>query len=178
MTALCAIVITASAILGQPDAKQSALPDNIVKELNYYVGEWTVEGNLAGKPLKGRWSSRWANQKQCLLVTSSLNLDGEQVHANGVSGWDAGRQEIVTMAFFSNGVLEDIRYKVASPGVLKGVYTVSAEGEPFKADVEVRTKQPNEWTFKSSVNVFAMDKKDELSLRFVRMELKPKKNAK
>lgn len=50
------------------EVKQTALPDNIVKELRFFVGEWTVEGDVLGKSLKGRWSTRWSPEKHCLLI--------------------------------------------------------------------------------------------------------------
>ena len=116
------------------------------------------------------------HHKHCLLISSTLTLGGERVYANGVSGWDAGKQQLVTVTFFSNGVIEDIRYKTVSSGMLKGVYSVSTEGEPLRADCEVRAKQPDEWTFKSSVNVLAPENTEAFSLRFVRSEKEPKRD--
>ncbi|MGI6414824.1 MAG: hypothetical protein ACOX1P_04080 [Thermoguttaceae bacterium] len=176
MATFSAFLIAASALLGQTEAKQTALPDRIAKELGFFVGEWVVEGDLAGKALTGRWSARWARQRHCLLISSLLILDGERVSSNGISGWDAGKKELVTVQFFSNGVLEDTRYQLASPGVMKGVYTVSAEGEPLKVACEVQTNQPKEWTFKSAVNVFDNKKQAEFTIRFVRSEAQPKKD--
>lgn len=128
------------------EATQTKLPENVAKELGFFVGDWTAEGYLAAKPLKGRWSTKWAPQKQCLLTSCFFELDGEKVSGNGVSGWDSSKEEVVTTQFLSNGVVEEVRYKIASPGVLKGIYTVSAGGEPLKVDCEVSSKQRNEWT--------------------------------
>ena len=101
MTAFSAFVISAAALLGQTEAKQSAMPSDVAEELEFFVGQWTVEGTLAGQALKGRWSSRWSHHKHCLLISSTLTLGGERVYANGVSGWDAGKQQLVTVTFFS-----------------------------------------------------------------------------
>ncbi|MHB0959071.1 MAG: hypothetical protein ACYC0X_27340 [Pirellulaceae bacterium] len=138
------------------------------------MGDWTVEGDIAGNKVKGQWSAQWAPQQHCILIHSSLSMGDGQVTSNGVSGWDAAKEQIVTMQSFSNGVIEDTRYKIAAPGVLKGVYTISAADEPLKVDCEIRAKQPNEWTFTSSANVFAGEKGTEFTLRFVRSETKPK----
>jgi len=155
MKTLMSFVAAFAVLGGNTYAQQSgAMPDNIAKEFAFFVGDWTVEGDLAGKTLKGRWCAQWAPETQCLLVRSHYVVDGEQVSSNGISGWDAGKEEVVTVQYFSNGVLEDIRYKLVSPGVLKGVYSLSSGGESQKVDCDVRKKEPNEWTFKSTVNVF------------------------
>lgn len=149
---------------------QHEIPDAVAKELDYFVGDWTIEGNIGGKSLQGQWCARWAPQKHCLLTSSILDLGGEKVSTNGVSGWDAAAEQIVTVQSVSNGVIEDARYKIAAPGVLKGIYTISATGGPLKVDCEVVTKQPNEWTFQSSANIFAGEAANDFTLRLVRSE--------
>ena len=149
MTAISAFVITASALLGHTETKQSALPDNIVKEIEYFVGDWTVEGDVRGMPLKGRWNARWSPQKHCLLITYPLTLDGEKILGHGMMGWDTAKKELLVFMLFSNGVFEDGRYKVESPRLFKGNFVGSAKGEPFKATGTVRTDNPDEWTFQT-----------------------------
>jgi hypothetical protein len=157
------------------EVKQPALPANIAKELEFFLGEWKAQGNQAGKTLTGRWSAKWAPQKQCILLNALFTLDGEEAHGTGISGWDNSKEEVVTRTFYSNGVVEDIRYKLASPGVLKGVHTVSAKGKSLKADCEVRAKQPNEWTFTSKANALSGNEKGDVSIRLIRLTAKPKK---
>jgi hypothetical protein len=157
------------------EATRTALPDNIAKELGFFVGEWTAEGNLAGTPLKGSWSARWAPQKHCILLSALFTLDGEEVHGTGITGWDNSKEEVVTRTFFSNGAMEDIRYKLASPGVLKGIHTVSTRGEPFKANCEVRTEQFDKWTFKSTVSALSGTKEADTTIHLARLEAEPKK---
>lgn len=184
VSTMALVVCLAGLCLGAEEKKAAkasttptALPPNIAKELGFFVGDWAMDGTVAGKALTGRWSGKWAPEKQCILIRSELTLDGQQACSNGVSSWDAGKGEIVTVQFFSNGVMEEIRYKLASPGVLKGTYSVSAGGEPIKADCEVRTKRPNEWTFSSAVNIFDRSKEGKFTLRCVRLTAKPTKGA-
>jgi hypothetical protein len=89
--------------------KQTALPDDIVKELRFFVGEWTVEGEVLGKALKGRWSAKWSPEKHCLLIRYPLALDGEEIFGNGVMGWDTATKELLIQMFYSNGVMENVR---------------------------------------------------------------------
>lgn len=156
------------------EAKPSALPDHIAKELNFFVGEWAVEGQQAGKPVTGRWSARWSPQKECILLNAFFAVDGEVAHGTGMSGWDSTTEEIVTRTFFSNGALEDIRYKLVSPGVLRGAHTASAKGKSFKGDCEIRTKQPDEWTFNSKASALSGKEQEAVSLRLERVGNKSK----
>ena len=86
------------------EATQTALPDNIAKELRFFVGEWTVEGEVLGMALKGHWSARWSPQRHCLLITYPLTLDGKEIFGNGVMGWDTAKKEVLVQMFYSNGV--------------------------------------------------------------------------
>lgn len=173
MRLMTAAVVASMFLCGLVRAQgEVTIPANVAKELDYYVGDWNVEGEIAAKALKGQWSACWAPQKHCILIHSLLTLGDEKLSTNGVSGWDTATEQIVTVQSASNGVIEDARYKIVAPGVLKGVYTVSATGEPIKVDCEVLTKQPNEWTFQTSANVFAGEKAHAFTLRFVRSEPK------
>lgn len=153
--------------------KQTALPDDIVKELRFFVGEWTVEGEVLGKALKGRWSAKWSPEKHCLLIRYPLALDGEEIFGNGVMGWDTATKELLIQMFYSNGVMENVRYTVESPGVFKGVCAGSAGGEASQATCEMRTKRPNEWTFQTIGLTVGDKQQEEFSVRFVRTEPKP-----
>ncbi len=174
MTAFCAFMITASAMLGQSEATESTLPDNIVKEMEYFVGDWTVEGDVLGMPLKGRWTARWSPRKHCLLITNPKSLGGEKILGHGMMGWDTEKEEILVFMFFSDGVFEVGRYKLEAPRVLKGTFVGSAKGEPFTATATVRTDKPEEWTFQTKGNTVGGRRVGELSVRFIRSKSKPK----
>ena len=174
MAALCAFMITASAMLGQTEANESPLPDNIVKEMEYYVGNWAVEGDVVGMSLKGRWNAKWAPTKHCLLITYPLKVDGKPITGNGLMGWDTEKKEIVVQMFYSDGTLEYLRYTLESPSVLKGTFVGSTDGKPFKAECEVHKKQPNEWTFQTKGHTIGGKKEGELSVRFIRFKSKQK----
>jgi len=153
--------------------KQAALPDNIVKELRFFVGEWTVEGDAPGKSLKGSWSAKWAPEKHCLLLRFPLALNGEEVFGNGVMGWDTATKEILMQMFYSNGVMEHVRCRLESPGVFTGTLVGSAGGEAIEAACEMRTNRPNGWTFKTTGNTVGGRQEGELDVRFVRTEPRP-----
>lgn len=153
--------------------KQTALPDEIAKELKFFVGEWTVEGEVLGKTLKGRWFAKWSPEKHCLLIRYPLALDGEEIFGNGVAGWDSAKKEVLIQMFYSNGVTETVRYTVESPGVFKGDFTGSASGEASTAKCEMRTTRPNVWTFQTTGHTVGDRQAGELSVRFVRTEPKP-----
>jgi hypothetical protein len=151
------------------ETSQTALPEDVVKELRFFVGEWTVEGDVLGMALKGRWSARWAPQRHCLLISYPLTLDGKEVLGNGVMGWDTAKKEVLAQMFYSNGAMENVRYTVDSPGVFKGTLVGSTEGEAGNAACEVRIKRPNEWTFKTTGHTIGGRQEGEFSVRFVRV---------
>ncbi|MHB0960083.1 MAG: hypothetical protein ACYC0X_19890 [Pirellulaceae bacterium] len=66
--------------------KQTGLPDNIVNELEFLVGGWTVEGKVLGKSLEGGFVAKWSKVKHCLLITHLLTLNGENIWGDGVMG--------------------------------------------------------------------------------------------
>ncbi|MHB0960084.1 MAG: hypothetical protein ACYC0X_19885 [Pirellulaceae bacterium] len=75
--------------------------------------------------------------------------------------------------FYENGVMENVRYTVESPGVFKGDIAGSAGGVAWTATCELRTKRPNEWTFNTTGFTVDGKQEGELSIRFVRTEPKP-----
>ncbi len=153
--------------------EQTALPNNIVKELRFFVGDWTVEGDVIGKTLKGHWSAKWSPERHCLLIRYPLTLDGEEIFGNGVAGWDSAKNELVIQMFYSNGAMEHLNYTLDSPGVFKGRFAGSASGEATTATCEMRTERPNEWTFRTTGATVGGRQEGELSVRFVRTDPRP-----
>ena len=154
MTAFYAFMITASAMLGQTEVTESTLPDNVVKEMEYFVGDWTVEGDVFGMPLKGRWTARWSPRKHCLLITNPKSLGGEKILGHGMMGWDTEKEEILVFMFFSDGVFEDGRYKLDRRGCSKAPLSVRTVagctpgqfGVPFSAfGIASGTRRESNW---------------------------------
>lgn len=161
-----------SSLMAEP--VQSALPADIQNDLGFFVGEWRAEGDVLGMGLTGRWIAKWAPARHCLLITYPLILDGQEITGHGVMGWDSAAKELLIQMFYSDGTMETARYKRESPGLFKGSFVGSANGESSKAACEVRTQQPNEWTFKT-IGRTGGKIPGELSVRFIRSEIKPKK---
>ncbi len=178
MSEMCALLVAASVVFGQAEAKKPVLPEKIAQQLQFFVGEWNVEGEVAGAALKGRWSTRWSPKKHCLVINYPLSIDDQQIQGNGVFGWDTETEELMTFMFYSNGVLEICRYKLVSPGVLKGTFAGSAQGKPYKAECELRTNGADEWTFTTKRNIVGGKEEKELLVRFARSEGKAKKKGK
>ena len=60
MSSLAACVLCASTLLGQAEAKGPAIPSEIMKELDYFVGDWKVTGEGPLGPIEGSWSAEWS----------------------------------------------------------------------------------------------------------------------
>lgn len=169
MASLGALVVVASTCLGQSAGEAPALPDEIAKELEYFVGEWAVEGRASKGPLKGRWIVKWAPARQCLLVDYPLSVGDESSRGTGLWGWDASTKEMFWVAFYSRGAVETTREKVKAPGVYQGTYAIVLNGKRFEGRIESRRAGPNEWTVKTKGLGTAEEGIADLSVRFTRV---------
>ena len=174
MSSLAAFFVVMSTALGQPEAEQPAVPEEIVEELQHLEGVWTATGEVGGLPLKGRWMARMAPGGHCVSINYRLTLGERAIRGTGVTGWDTVSNELFTVVFFSNGVVEVIREKRVSPGVFEGVYKGSAEEKSFEAKCTSRRKGSSEWTFTTTGMTLGGEKEEDLSVRFVRAAEKKK----
>jgi hypothetical protein len=153
-----------------PPDGESAIPPEIVRELDFFVGSWTLQGEGARGPMTSSWNIRWAPGTHCLIVEYRRTEPDKVVFGNGLWGWDSGSGEIVYHAQYSDQGLEHIRIKRNTQGVLKGRYTGSLDGKQVSASCVLRKEGPNQWTFKT--NGVAESGLEELDVRFTRLTAK------
>jgi hypothetical protein len=63
MSEMCALLVAASVVFGQAEAKKPVLPEKIAQQLQFFVGEWNVEGEVAGGGLKGPLVDKVVSEK-------------------------------------------------------------------------------------------------------------------
>jgi hypothetical protein len=121
---LSTAVLLAGAMVG------GALPDEVIRELDYYVGTWTYEWKMDGTTYTGKWSVEWSPDKSCLLSHwSSVGPDGPG-KGTKITGWDLQKNEMVDLDFGDNGAHILSRYKNTSGTLWEGHGTgATSEGE-------------------------------------------------
>ena len=83
-------------------AAASPLPKEVAQELDYFVGDWALEGVGARGPMKSSWSMRWAPGGHCLMVEYSRQEPGKVVQGNGVWSWDSANGDLVYHTSYSD----------------------------------------------------------------------------
>jgi hypothetical protein len=167
MLSYAGVLLTSILVTADAEATFSPLPERIAQELDYFVGDWVLEGQGARGPMQSSWSIQWAPGRHCLIVEYSRREPGKVIRGNALWGWDIASGEVVYHALFSDPALEHIRATIEKPGVFKGKYTGSLEGKNVSGTCELRKKGPEQWTFKTAG--VADSGAGELDVRFTRV---------
>lgn len=162
MLTCAGLIVSASLIC---DVAAAPLPPEVAQELEYFVGQWHLEGEGAKGPMKSEWSIRWAPGRHCLIVEYARVEEGKTIRGNGLWGWDSATGELVYHAFYADRGLEHNRGK---PTVQRGRYTGSLSGKAATGTCELRKEGPDQWTFKT--DGVAASGLGELDVRFIRVK--------
>lgn len=170
MFAVAALFICGFAFGQVKDEEKSALSSDVANQLDFFVGEWTAEGEAPRGKVEGKWTAKWAPGGQCLVLEYHGSLGGEEFRSNALWGWDSANKEFLLVSFFTIDALELIRTKIDSPNVYRGSYTGQVKGEPFEAKAEITKVGDNVWTFKSTDATVGGEKVKGVSVKFSRVE--------
>jgi hypothetical protein len=147
MAALAGYLIVASSLFGQ--AADVTIPADVLTEMQYLVGDWTMEGKLGEELHKAKFSHKWSSSRLCVNCDFVWSRPAETLKACQIIGWDGGTRELVVVEFGSDGYSGTARYKIKSPGVWEGQaqYGGPEAGEGFKASVRLEKRNQNEWVW-------------------------------
>lgn len=85
----------------QPAAQTEVkVPEAVLAEMEYLVGEWETEGTVLGRPHTGTATINWVPGKHCLISNATSNL----MTATAIVGWDPATNEIVETWYRTDGV--------------------------------------------------------------------------
>jgi hypothetical protein len=102
MSCIGALVIAASAVMGQLD--ESGSTREHLKELQFFVGEWKYEGEESGEKVTGTAKAEWMNDKSFVLVRSVTTMpDGRQMNFAEIIGWDPVKKQVRSWGFGALG---------------------------------------------------------------------------
>ncbi len=123
------------------------LPDEVRKEMNFLVGDWTFTAKENGKSTSGFYSTRWASGGTCLTMT----FRSDTHNSTGLSSWDPVTNEIVeNWTGPSTGRLE-LRYQIKSDSEWEGTSTLSGiDGKVLKGKIRVEKNGPNSFRYTES----------------------------
>ena len=145
------------------------LPEDVVKELQFFVGDWKAEGTAVDTKLDARFTATWESGKHCVLVRYAGTVGETQFFATELFGWDSAAKTIVVTSFFSHGALEDICYKRISDTKYVGTYKGSAWGKPFEAECSIEKDGPDKWTFTATNLITGGEKQQDIQVSFKRI---------
>ena len=98
MSSIGALVIAASAVVGQLD--ESGSTSEHLKELQYFVGEWKYEGEDGDDKITGETKAEWIHDKSFVLVRSVIKRpDGSKMDFTEVIGWDPVKKQVRSWGF-------------------------------------------------------------------------------
>lgn len=96
------------------------VPEDVVKTLRYYVGEWNVEATIGDKQLKGKANFRMPRGKHCIVGSVSFGPDDELIAFSLVSGWDISTGWTTEQGSGNDGSIYTLKWRKASETVDEG----------------------------------------------------------
>jgi hypothetical protein len=145
MSAITVLTLLGATAWGQ---ESSGIPDNIIKELDFFVGTWESEGKIGDVTETGRFTCRWARTddgKQCCLIGRFSYKRGDKTRS-GVTllGWNAAKKCIEDRGFDGNGGNGRLLWTVESPDTWKGEMTFVEDGKEVTSSGVLIKKGPRE----------------------------------
>jgi hypothetical protein len=168
MTSVASLFFAASLVGAPAEPEAMPVPDEVVEQMQYFVGEWRAEGDATDRRLRGTWTARWEPGKHCLIVHYKGTIGETAFDATEMIGWNSASGGLKLLSFFSHGVFEDIDYSLTSPGKYEGTYKGTAWGESFSAKCAVAIQGPNRWEFSTKGLKRGGEHRPDISVRFTR----------
>lgn len=97
--------------------------------MQFYVGEWTVEGTMGDTPLKGRASFRMPAGNYCILGTVTTRAGKEPYSFSLVSGWDSSTKWSTEQGIGHDGSLYRLEWRKVSATVDAGQLVGTVNGK-------------------------------------------------
>ena len=135
--ALLAVLGATTALQGQEEGQ---VPKEMLKELQYLVGTWKVEGIVGDEKVEGTWSVRWGPGKYCLMRQSSVSFGDETVTGIGIIGWDGATKTITEQVFSSKNDSALLRWKVLPSGNWEGELSGFRDGKKVNSTLKFTKK--------------------------------------
>ena len=147
--AISLAVITV-AFLGNLALAQEAacIPEDIIKEIDTFVGTWKSEGKIGDEKQTGGFTCRWARtedkKKVCLIGNFSYKTGNEVRSGVTLIGWNAAKKCIEDRGFDALGGNSTLLWTVKSPTEWQGQMIMVENGKEVRSETVLIKKGTSE----------------------------------
>ena len=131
----------------------TGIPDEIIKEMDYFVGTWKAEGNVGGKVQTGGITLRWApmkdGKKVCLIGRFSYTTGDETRSGVTLIGWNAAKKCIEDRGFNDLGGNGTLYWFIESATKWRGEIVTVMDGEEINSKADLIKKGDSEIVIES-----------------------------
>lgn len=176
MDMLSTVLLAASMVAGQADNPN--VPEDAIKAIGYYVGDWRSEWTEDGEKCVDEFRVKWVRGRYCTILTGTAKKPESVSQSTLLSGWDALNKEIVDFSYASDGSHSIERWKILSPTVEEAQSTgVNAQGQPTESVFRIEKKTQDAFILKITNRKEGGESKPDLVFEYNRLK-KPAKSAK
>ena len=120
------------------------LPDDVRKQMEFLVGDWSLTAEEDGKATTGFYSARWGSDGTCLTLTFRTDTH----NSTGLSSWDPSTNQMVeTWTGPATGRLE-LRFTKKSASVWDGTSTLSGiDGKVSTGKISFEKTSPDSFLY-------------------------------
>lgn len=141
LTALLVVLASGVSFAGE----KAKPPKEYVELLQFYVGEWSVEGTVGETPLKGRASFRMPAGNFCILGTVSARVGKEPLIFSLVSGWDSSTGWGTEQGVGNDGGVYRLEWRKVSATVDEGELVGTVDGKKVTEKDRLERKGDDEF---------------------------------
>ncbi len=156
--------------------QQGGIPEEVLKDFAYSVGDWTTQVQFGDQVTEGKWKAKWSAEGKCLIVHMSgvqLDQDGKgeptKSFATGVIGWDGASKVTRELVFWSDGAVYDARYHKTSPTTWEGEAKGVVDGKEFTEKVSIVRNGENEFVWRAHEYVLGAEQQPDITTTFSKL---------
>lgn len=140
-----------------------AVPREVLKELEYLVGEWDYEGyELNSKePVKGACTYRWAPGGHCLVWEQTWIDQRGLSHGSGIIGWDPSTNGLAEQDLYQGGDFGRHSYTLLGDRWEADSQYITASGEVTRGKMTMTKRGPAEMEYRIADYVGPLGKSGE-----------------
>lgn len=169
-----AVLLSTGLCYGGEDAK---VPMEVLEDMQFYVGNWSIEGTVGDAPFKGRASFRMPRGNYCTIGTMSYRVEKRRQSLSLVCGWDSSTGEQTELGIGNDGETYKILWKTVSPTVAEGKVTGTLEGKKTASKARVEKTGKDTFVFAGTNGTKGDEKVPDFRYTARRVTKKGKKQA-
>ena len=154
---------------------QGRAPTEVQQELEYFVGDWVLEGSVEKQPIKGKASFHWGPGKYCLLGSVEFVQGDTPQSFCLVAGWDSSTGWYTEQGVASDGTVYTLRWKRKDANTSEGEETSTLAGKSATAHYVAEKQRPDKFTARRIPK--AGSEETEWTLRYTRAVATPARST-